>query len=108
MLLRFDQDFHDCYIRGTFLHHTFESVDYMQVASLLRQYTPDPEHRSTLLEILQSRSPTDAYYKAQYRATDYHVTRRLRVIGPEVEVLLPWDLRQQMTLDIQQTWSRYR
>lgn len=108
MLLRFDQDFHDCYIRGTFLHHTFESVDYMQVASLLRQHTPDPEHRSTLLEILQSRSPTDAYYKAQYRATDYHVTRRLRAIGPEVEVLLPWDLRQQMTLDIQQTWSRYR
>ena len=108
MLLRFNQDFHDCYIRGTFLHHTFELVDYKQATSLIKQHAQNPEHRNAVLEILQSRSPADAYYKAKYRVTDYHVLRRLRALGSEVEVLLPWDLRWQMAQDIQKTWNRYK
>lgn len=108
MLLRFNQDFHEHYIRGTFLHHTFEAVDYKQTTSLVRQHTPNPEHRDTLLEILQHRSPNDAYYTAQYRVTDYHVIRRLRALGPEVEVLLSWDLREKIALDIQKAWNYYR
>jgi len=108
MLLRFNQKFHDRYIRGTFLHHTFEPVDYQQAASLIKQHTQNPEHRQSLLEILQSRSPTDAYYQAKYRVTDYHVLRRLRALGPEVEILLPWDLREKIAQHIQQTWNHYR
>lgn len=108
MLLRFNQDFHNCYIRGTFLHHTFEPVDYQQAASLIKQHTQNLEHRQSLLEILQSRSPADAYYQAKYRVTDYHVLRRLRALGPEVEVLLPWKLRQEMMEEIQNTWKLYQ
>lgn len=108
MLLRFNQDFHEHYIRGTFLHHTFGSVDYKQTASLVRQHTPNPEHRDALLEILQHRSPNDAYYTTKYRVTDFHVLRRLRALGPEVEVLLPWELREKIVLDIQKTWNHYR
>ncbi|AFZ18412.1 TIGR03985 family CRISPR-associated protein [Allocoleopsis franciscana] len=108
MLLRFNQKFHDRYIRGTFLHHTFEPIDYQQADSLIKQHTQNPEHRQALLEILQSRSPADAYYQAQYRVTDYHVLRRLRALGPEVEVLLPWDLREKIALHIQQTWNHYK
>lgn len=108
ILLRFNQDFHDRYIRGTFLHHTFEPVDYKRAASLIKQHTQTPEHQQSLLEILQSRSPADAYYQAQYRVTDYHVIRRLRALGPEVEVLLPWDLREKIAQHIQQTWNHYR
>lgn len=108
MLLRFNQDFHEHYIRGTFLHHTFGSVDYKQTASLVRQHTSNPEHRDDLLEILQHRSPNDAYYTAKYRVTDFHVLRRLRALGPEVEVLLPWELREKIVLDIQKIWYHYR
>lgn len=108
MLLRFNQKFHDSYIRGTFLHHTFESVDYQQAANLVQQHTQDTKHRQALSTVLLSRSPIDAYYKAKYRVTDYHVIRRLRALGPEVEVLLSWDLRQQMVLDIQNTWNQYK
>lgn len=108
MLLRFNQNFHDRYIRGTFLHHTFEPVDYQQAASVLKQHTPNPEHRDTLLEILQYRSPNDAYYTAQYRVTDYHVIRRLRALGSEVEILSPWELREKIALDIQHSWNHYR
>jgi CRISPR-associated protein (TIGR03985 family) len=108
MLLRFNQDFHDRYIRETFLHHTFESIDYQQVTNLIKQHTQNPEHRQSLLEMLQSRSPADAYYQAKYRVTDYHVLRRLRALGSEVEVLLPWNLRERIALDIQKTWNQYR
>ncbi|HBB33089.1 MAG TPA: TIGR03985 family CRISPR-associated protein [Cyanobacteria bacterium UBA8803] len=108
MLLRFNRDFHDRYIQGTFLHHTFKPVDYQPAASLIKQHTQNPEHRQSLLEILQSRSPADAYYQAQYRVTDYHVIRRLRALGSEVEVLFPWDLRERIALDIHNTWNHYK
>lgn len=108
MLLRFDRDFHQSYIQGISIHNTFTAIDCDRAATLIKQYTPNPEHRQTLLEILQSRPTTDIYYQVYYRVTDYYVVRWLRALGSKVEVLLPWDLRLQMAEDIQNAWNRYR
>jgi CRISPR-associated protein (TIGR03985 family) len=93
MLLRFDRTFHDRYIQGTFRHETFQAITYPEAKRLIRQYTHLPE-QTALLEILAKRSPTDAYYQAQYRTNDTNVELRLRSWRPQSEVLLPWGLRQ--------------
>jgi CRISPR-associated protein (TIGR03985 family) len=108
MLLRFDLDFHQSYIQGMNIHNTFTAIDCDHAARLIKQYTPNPEHRQILLEILQSRPTTDIYYQVYFRVTDYYVVRWLRALGSKVEVLLPWDLRLQMAEDIQDAWNRYR
>lgn len=108
MILRFEQDFHNRYVHGLTIHDTFTALDYYQAARLIKQHTPNPEHRQALLEILQSRPTTDAYYQVYYRVTDFYVVRWLRALGSKVEVLMPWDLRQEMVLEIQNTWNLYK
>lgn len=108
MVLRFERDFHDFYIKGTSLHETFTAIDYHQTVKTIEQNSLSPENRKRVLEILELRPSTDAYYKVYYRVTDYHVLRRLRALGSKVEVLLPWDLRQEMALESQNTWNLYK
>lgn len=108
MILRFEQDFHQSYINGVKIHNKFTPIGYEQAAKLIKQYTRLPEHRQKLLEILESRPSTDAYYQAYYRVTDYYVVRWLRALGSKVEVLLPWELRQEMALELQNTWNLYK
>ena len=108
ILLRFERDFHSHYIQGTSLHKTFTAIDYQQVTALIKQIRRSPEQRQALLEILQSCPSTDTYYMAFYRVTDYHVVRRLRALGSKVEVLLPLNLRQEMAMEVQNTWNLYK
>nr|WP_248277718.1 TIGR03985 family CRISPR-associated protein [Brasilonema sp. UFV-L1] len=108
MVLRFEQDFHYSYIKGISIHDKFTAINCETAATLIKQYTPNPEQRQAILEILQSRPHTDAYYQVYYRVTDYYVVRWLRALGSKVEVLLPWDLRQEMALEIQNTWNLYK
>ncbi len=107
LLLRFERDFHQSYIEGISIHEKFKAIDCDRAARLIRQYTPNPEQRQTLLEVLQSRPTTDIYYEVSYRLTDYYVVRWLRALGSKVEILLPLELRQQLALDIQRTWNQY-
>ncbi len=58
--------------------------------------------------ILQSRPTTDAYYQVTYRVTDYYPLRWLRALGSQVELLLPWHLREEMATEIQNTWNLYK
>jgi CRISPR-associated protein (TIGR03985 family) len=108
MVLRFDRTFAQSYLQGITLHHTFTAIDCDRAARLITQYTPNPEERSTLLEILHSRPTTDAYYQLYYRNTDYYPLRRLRALGSKVEILLPWHLREEMAREIQNTWNLYQ
>ena len=108
MLLRFDRDFHQSYMEGISIHHTFTAIDCDRAALLIKQYTPNPQHRQTLLEILHHRPTTDIYYQVYYRITDYYVVRWLRALGAKVEVLLPWQLREEIALDSQNTWDQYQ
>ncbi len=108
MVLRFDRAFHRSYLQGIAIHNTFTAIDCDRAATLIAQYTPNPKQRQALLETLQSRPTTDAYYQVTYRVTDYHPLRWLRALGSEVEILLPWDLRAKMAVEIQNTWNLYQ
>ncbi|BAZ48031.1 hypothetical protein NIES4103_06360 [Nostoc sp. NIES-4103] len=108
MILRFNQDFHQSYIQGISIHETFNYLNYEEVKKIIKQNTLNPQQQQALLEILESRPTTDAYYQVDYRNTDYYVIRWLRALGSNVEIILPWNLRQEMALEIQKTWYLYK
>jgi CRISPR-associated protein (TIGR03985 family) len=108
MLLRFNRDFHDSHIKDTFRHETFTFVkSHREKLSFIQKYANNSEQEKHLIEILQ-RFPEDAYYTAMYRVNDNNVIMRLRAWGPNVEILLPGDLRSRMAKDIQETWKFYQ
>ncbi|MEH1789777.1 MAG: TIGR03985 family CRISPR-associated protein [Nostoc sp.] len=108
MILRFERDFHKRYIQGISIHDTFKSIKYQMVAKLIKQNTLNSKHQKTILETLQSRPNTDAYYEVDCRVKDYYVLRWLRALGSQVEVLLPLNLRQEMADEIQNLWNLYK
>jgi CRISPR-associated protein (TIGR03985 family) len=108
MVLRFDRTFAQSYLQGITIHQTFTAIEYDRAATLIKQYTPNPDNRQILLDIIQSRPSTDIYYQVKYRITDYYVLRWLRALGSKVEVLLPWELRQEMLRESQTTWNLYK
>ncbi|MBD2297916.1 TIGR03985 family CRISPR-associated protein [Nostoc sp. FACHB-190] len=107
MLLRFNRDFHDSYIKDTFRHETFNLVkSNKQIIELVKKSASNSAQEKYLLEVLQ-RYPQDAYYTAKYRVNDNNVIMRLRAWGANVEVLLPIALRDRIIQDIQATAKLY-
>lgn len=100
MLLRFDRDFNDRYIQGTFRHETFQPINYQQARELIQKQTPNPKHCQELLTVLRSRSPDDAYYQVYYRDGDTNVGLRLRSWRPKGEVIFPWELRHSFAQEV--------
>ncbi|WP_331001485.1 TIGR03985 family CRISPR-associated protein [Nostoc sp. WHI] len=103
MLLRFDRQFCDRYVKGTERHDTFEEITYQQVQRLIQREIKQPQQQD-LLKVLAKRSETDAYYQAHIRYQDNehrdnNLVMRLRAWLPKVEVLTPWDLRQSFAAD---------
>ncbi|GAX38405.1 TIGR03985 family CRISPR-associated protein [Nodularia sp. NIES-3585] len=107
MLLRFERDYHDRYIQSTFRHDTFEAIAYQQAKRLIKQHTPLPEQQQALLKVLTDRSSQDAYYRVNYRHLDHNVSMRIRAWRPKAEVLMPWDLRQDIAADISAEFLLY-
>jgi CRISPR-associated protein (TIGR03985 family) len=108
MLLRFDREFHERYIKGTFRHETFKRVKYQQAEQLIRQHTPQHQQQQRLLTVLKSRPPQDAYYQVYYREEDTNVGMRLRAWRPKGEVLLPWELRQSIAKEAEAEFQLYQ
>ncbi|MBD2302771.1 TIGR03985 family CRISPR-associated protein [Nostoc sp. FACHB-190] len=108
MVLRFEQDFHQRYIDRISVHDTFTRISYEETLKLTQQYTLNLEHRKAILDIIRSRPSTDAYYQVDYRMEDYYVVRWLRALGSKVEVILPWEMRTEMALEILNTWNLYK
>lgn len=106
MLLRFDRDHHDRYIRDTVRHRTFEAVTYQEAKYLIQQHTSVLEQQA-LLHILKQRSSQDAYYRVQYRHLDYNVSMRIRAWRPKAEVIMPLDLRQSIEADVAAEYLLY-
>ncbi|HBB30414.1 MAG TPA: TIGR03985 family CRISPR-associated protein [Cyanobacteria bacterium UBA8803] len=106
LLLRFERNFHDRYIKDTFRHETFEPIPYQKLQQLIQKYAPKP-HQQTLLTILKSRSPQDAYYKAWYREGDTNIGLRLRAWRPKGEVIMPWELRQEIAREVAEEFKNY-
>lgn len=112
MLLRFDREFCDRYVKDTERHETFEEISYQQVQRLIQHQIKQSQQQQALLKILANRSPKDAYYQVFIRYQDYkqrdnNVVMRLRAWQPKVEVLTPWDLRQSFAADIATQFQLY-
>lgn len=106
MLLRFEREFHDRYIQGTSRHDTFKPVTYAWVRRLIQEEAASAQQKA-LLKLLDSRSKDDAFYKVVYRDGDTNVALRLRSWRPNVEILLPWSLRQQVAQDVEKEFKLY-
>lgn len=101
MLLRFDRDFAERYVKGTERHDTFKQISYPEARNLIKQHIQQTQQKKLLLETLENRSSKDAYYQAFIRykdktERDNNVIMRLRAWRPMCEVLLPIELRQEM------------
>jgi CRISPR-associated protein (TIGR03985 family) len=107
MLLRFDRDYHDRYIKGISRHKTFKSISYQKTQSLTKNSVVNLEHQAVLLRLLANRSPQDAYYSLQCQDGDYNVIMRLQAWRPRVEILLPYDLRQKIAAEITREFELY-
>lgn len=112
ILLRFDQDFSDRYIKGTERHDTFAPISYQQAQRLIKREVKQARKQQALLEIIAHRSPVDAYYQVFIRYQDQNrrdnnVIMRLRAWRPQCEVIFPWDLRQSMAFDVAKEYQLY-
>ena len=99
LLVRFDAEWDERYIRNSLRHNTFERISYEAARSLIRQLPAKSKSRQ-LLALLAKRSPEDAYYQALYRRNDPNVRQRLRAWRPHIEVILPWTLRQSFAQEV--------
>ena len=108
MLLRFDPYFHDSYIDRTERTALFKTISFDAAERLLKNASANTsEQNEILLKILRSRPHKDVYCRVEYHVGDRAVIMRLRAWGQQVEVLSPWDLRQQMREDICELWKMY-
>lgn len=112
MLIRFDRDFGDRYVKGTERHETFKEISYQQAQNLIKQKIKQPEQKQALLKILVNRSQEDAYYQVFIRYQDEkyrdnNVIMRLRAWRPKCEVLFPYELRQSIAADVAQEFQLY-
>lgn len=106
LLIRFDTLWDRRYIQNSLRHPTFQPVSFEKTKRLIEQALTGKQ-RQHLLHELVSRSSQDAYYQATYRHHDPNVRQRLRAWRPHVEILLPWDLRQQVAAEVKQEIAFY-
>lgn len=108
LLLRFNNYFHENYIQNTFRHDTFKPIPSLrEVIKKIKDAKFSDEQKTTLIDHI-NQYPEDAYYQARYRVGDNNIIMRLRSWGPNVEVLLPFSLRQKMTEDLNQSLQMYK
>ncbi|MEA5596731.1 TIGR03985 family CRISPR-associated protein [Rivularia sp. UHCC 0363] len=106
LILRFDQYFYGNYIQGTERDEMFHKITRQQVEKLIKSYTPTASiEQKKLLATVQSRSTNDIYCKINYRVDDNNIVMRLRAWCPNVEVILPLDLRYKMRKEMEQTYK---
>ncbi|HBB33995.1 MAG TPA: TIGR03985 family CRISPR-associated protein, partial [Cyanobacteria bacterium UBA9273] len=106
MLLRFEASFAQRYIDNSFRHPTFEKLGSYKDAIALITPLKLPQPRKLIARINQY--PDAAYYTLRYRQQDNNVIMRLQAWGPRVEVIFPYELRQCMRQEIEQTWQLYQ
>lgn len=113
MLLRFDKNYDERYIKNTVRHNTFECLANLEsVKSFIKhqlKFRSAQNSHITLQQVLRivDTYPNDAYYKLCYRVEDNNVIMRLRSWGFNVEIILPVSLRLKMKKDIEQTVRIY-
>ena len=107
LIMRFPPNFARWYVDNTQRHPTFQPIAYHQLPPLIRQEVPDPEEQQQLLQLLQQRSATDAYYRAWIRLGDVNLTMRLRAWRPNGEAIAPLSLRQLLAAEVAEEGKHY-
>jgi len=107
LLVRFDAEWDERYIRNSIRHSTFKRVGYGEARSLI-QSSLSGQQQQTMLNRLGQCEPTDAYYRAIYRHDDPNVRQRLRAWRPHIEVLLPWSLRSRFAYEVNKEQEFYK
>ena len=112
-ILCFPADFDLSYNVNTFRHETFRKQAVKEIGrkiNLARSRSNINEQQYQLLinKINQYSQQQYAFYTLQYRIGDYAVIRRLRDWSYHVEILLPWQLRQEISNGIATNWNRYK
>lgn len=109
LILRFERNFHDKYIKETFRHEEFKKISYQQIIKEIEtREQPEFLGKQELIKLLKKRSPDDAYYRVYYRDKDVNILHRLRSWRPNGEVLFPWDLRQKLAQEAIQEVQNYQ
>ncbi len=100
MLLRFEKEFCDRYIKKTERHPTFTDLSSIKdVENFINKSNCLPAEKTKVLQKIKQ-NPQDAYYTMEYRQGDKNVIWRLRTWGAKVEILYPASLRKTMIEDI--------
>ncbi|NEP63183.1 MAG: TIGR03985 family CRISPR-associated protein [Symploca sp. SIO2G7] len=107
LLLRFDRYFYGRYIEGTERATLFGALSYKQVLDWVQRDALDDGVRQLVTQVLRLRSQEDIYCRVRHRVGDNNIVMRLRAWGPNVEVLLPWELRRRMAGDVRKLWGIY-
>lgn len=107
MILRFPYEYDRHYIQNTTRHQTFRPISYCQVIEEINNSLLSQEQK-TYLKTKVINSKNDGFYKLNYRKNEYNVMMRIRSWGPNVEVILPWELRQELKEHIYETWKLYQ
>lgn len=108
MILRFEPKFAAGYIHNSDRHATFKPIAYEEITTFLTGCGYEQSDAKTMAEILNKRSPQDAYYRAYYRVDDVNVIQRLRAWRPKVEILWPPDLRKRMCKEVEEERQFYQ
>ncbi|BAZ08054.1 TIGR03985 family CRISPR-associated protein [Calothrix sp. NIES-3974] len=107
LILRFNQYFYANNIQGTERDEMFIKVDSIKVQTLIKsKLTSLPEQKYLISQVKSYKN--SIYCKINYRQNDNNIVMRLRAWGPNVEVILPWSLRQRMAKEITETYQFYR
>jgi CRISPR-associated protein (TIGR03985 family) len=107
MVLRFDADYDERYIKNSNRHPTFKSVKYEKLKKIISSVTNNPQEIQAFLSILNQRHRHDAYYQVMYRHRDNGIIMRLRAWGAKCEVLYPLDLRANRAEEIAAEFKLY-
>jgi len=107
MFLWFNPYFYANYIEGTERASIYQEIKAPPLRKIInRDAALTVAQRQYLLSRIDER-PKDKYYRIKYRKNDNNVVMRLRAWGPNVEVILPYELRQRMTEDMAKIWKLY-
>ena len=108
LLLRFDRYFYGNYIEGTEREKLFTQITLKEAEGLWKGDRSVPVG-VTLERLFQGRSTheNDIFCSTDHRVGDNNVVMRMRSWGHNVEVLLPWSLRERMREELTKNQSFY-
>jgi CRISPR-associated protein (TIGR03985 family) len=114
MLLRFNQDFYNRYIKNTKRHGLIQNNDskgtvrkFISERAEKSKKNADVVDDSNFITAREKLHLQDVYCKMSYRDGDNSVIMRLRAWGDNVEVISPPELRKRMYQDMKNTWNIY-